>query len=569
MTNIALIGLGPHAKRIYINYIKKYKINLKLIIDLYSKKEEIENFLKEEGFKNTKIYLIKDKYKDNLHLKKYDYNNLSFICEKENITHIIISTEPKAHNMYIEFALKNKIKVLTDKPLTVNKKMHNIKKIKKVKKEYQNLLKLENQSNTSCTVLCQRRYHRGYIYVKKILKEVVEKYQIPITYIDIFHCDGAWELPHDMLKENHPYKYQYGKLFHSGYHFIDLLSDFLKINDLIKDKNKKITKGYVKSETFTPEDELAICTYKDIENIFKDQEIPDYYKTKHKSFKKMGEKNFYGLLTFKNNNNKTITTATLNLLHYGFSRRGWIKTREFYKKNGRVRHERINIEVGTLLNIQIHSYQSKEIKDRTDNEETTGGLEHFDIDIYRNTDIIGGKPFERITLGSLYTEKEKQNMQGYNELSREKMIKEFLKDTKIRTLDGEEENINILTSCMLSTVKHKDINIEIANKNKYIEYLKMYITKINKNEERTLLDVYETNKLNMEYGIILNHIDKNDLYETYLYIKDNKTKEIVTPLLYKSKSNKLLITLYFKVLSLIINLKNIKVITLLNKLIQN
>ena len=37
--NIALIGLGPHAKRIYLNYFKKHKVNLALVVDLNSKKE--------------------------------------------------------------------------------------------------------------------------------------------------------------------------------------------------------------------------------------------------------------------------------------------------------------------------------------------------------------------------------------------------------------------------------------------------------------------------------------------------------------------------------------------------
>ena len=80
--------------------------------------------------------------------------------------------------------------------------------------------------------------------------------------------------------------------------------------------------------------------------------------------------------------------------------------KDFYKSNGRIRHERINIEIGHLLNIQVHSYQSKQISDRINDicETETGGLEHFDIDIYRNVDIIGGKPFERIKLKDLYGE---------------------------------------------------------------------------------------------------------------------------------------------------------------------
>ncbi len=32
--NIALIGLGPHAKRIYLNYFIKHKTNFTLLVDL-------------------------------------------------------------------------------------------------------------------------------------------------------------------------------------------------------------------------------------------------------------------------------------------------------------------------------------------------------------------------------------------------------------------------------------------------------------------------------------------------------------------------------------------------------
>ena len=41
----------------------------------------------------------------------------------------------------------------------------------------------------------------------------------------------------------------------------------------------------------------------------------------------------------------------------------------------------------------MHSYQSKEIKDRRDfaEEHECGGLEHFDIYIFRNSELIGGK----------------------------------------------------------------------------------------------------------------------------------------------------------------------------------
>ena len=61
---IVLVGLGPHAKRIYINLFKKYKINLELLVDLKSQKENIQEFFKNNNFKNTELFLIDDSYKD-------------------------------------------------------------------------------------------------------------------------------------------------------------------------------------------------------------------------------------------------------------------------------------------------------------------------------------------------------------------------------------------------------------------------------------------------------------------------------------------------------------------------
>lgn len=564
--NIALIGLGPHAKRIYLNYLRKHNIELGLVVDLESKRDSIKEYLNENNFKNTKIYTINDKYKDNLHLPNHISQVLAEICKTLEISHIIISTEPKSHNMYLEFALKNDIDVLTDKPITVCKNMTSLKSINEISKQYNEIIKLANNSKAMCNVMCQRQYHRGYEYIKKLLTDVVKKYQVPITYIDIYHCDGNWEMPHDLLKENHPYKYGYGKLFHSGYHFIDLLSDFIKINNQLSD-TKKITKGSIYSTCFTPNDELAVFNIKDYKRIFKEQEIPDYYnQNPNPKFNQFGEKNFYGQLTFKNANNQTITTANLNLLHYGFSRRGWIQSKDYYKSNGRIRHERINIQVGTLLNIQVHSYQSKEIKDRSDilQEEEIGGLEHFDIDIYRNVDIISGKPFERIKLGNLYSEKEKKNILGYNELSREEYLTNFLKGKCSKgSIKDQALGIEILKSCAMGIHNHynnkkrvEKINIKNSNMCSIkIDNLKQFSIRNNIKQEKIMLDHYSIIGNDAEYGVVLNHLKNKNDYEVYLYIESDD--KIASFLLYKELANKVIAKLYFKYLKYIASKTNI------------
>ena len=47
--NIILVGLGPHAKRIYINLMKKHNVLPKLVVDLEEKRDDIINYLQKEN----------------------------------------------------------------------------------------------------------------------------------------------------------------------------------------------------------------------------------------------------------------------------------------------------------------------------------------------------------------------------------------------------------------------------------------------------------------------------------------------------------------------------------------
>lgn len=570
MKNIALVGIGPHAKRIYLHYFKKKKANLSLVIDLESKKEEIRKYLDDNGFKHTKIFTLSDKYKDDEHLPKDVFSNLLAVCKTLEITHLIISTEPKAHFMYLEFALKNNMNVLTDKPITVTKNMTSLHSIEKVRKQYYEILELAKKSKGSCKVMCQRQYHRGYEKIKQVLEETVNKYKMPITNVDIFHSDGAWEMPHDLEKENHPYKYGYGKLFHSGYHFIDLLSDFVKINDSLGG-NKKIVDGDVYSKVFIPNDEMNILSIEDYKRLFKNQQMPKYYyENENPTFKKYGEKDYHGLLSFYSKEGFTITIATLNLIHNGVSRRAWIETKDFYKSNGRIRHERINIEIGHLLNIQVHSYQSKEISDRTDNEELVGGLEHFDIYFFNNP-LIDKEPFKELHLGDMYSEKEKKEFLGYNELSRERFLDNFLSNKDCRgDIRDQALAIEILYSCA------KGIHNQYSNKNRVEKInvrnnytyrfisnrLKQYSSKVDEKVAPTTI------KNNIIYNdiyslyIFQKYIKEDNSYQVFISIDD--TKNVAGKLLFKTFKSKLIANIYYKILEYISHKK----ITTLERVIE-
>ena len=434
--NIVLVGLGPHSKRIYIKVLKNNNNLPKLIVDLESEERNIREYLKMEKIE-ADLFLIPDEYKDNEELESSISSRLIEKIRKLKITHAIISTEPKAHFAYLKFFIQNSINVLSDKPITVVKDMHKLESIKEIKKKYLELESLYEEKNDKivCKIMCQRRFHKGYNYIKEIVKDVIVKYNIPLTYINIYHCDGKWMMPHDYDIENHPYKYGYGKLFHSGYHFIDLLAEFIKLNKHLTN-DKKITNVDIKSCKFDLLDDLTCISRNDLLKIFESQKVPNFYNNKidKEKYKNYGEKDFYSLMQFKNQEGRTITTANINMLQNGFSRRAWIETKEnTYKGNGRIRHESLVIQVGPLLSIQVHSYQSKEIKDKEDfkSEIKCGGLEHFEIYIFRNSELIGGKPFERIQLKDLYDDIDIKYFEGYNELAREDFILEQKQESNL------------------------------------------------------------------------------------------------------------------------------------------
>lgn len=262
--NVALIGLGPHAKRIYYPYLEKIKnVNLELLVDLDCNKDHILQYIK----------LRKLQPKILLFLSSETQINPSFISEevlsylkKGIVTHAILSSEPKSHKVYLEAFIKYKIQILVDKPITIFDELtHN--NVIQLERDIEYLNNFIQQNDGSRVLIqCQRRNHAGYIYISNLLSNIIDNYNIPMTYINIHHSDGMWNMPDEFkMRENHPYKYGYGKLARSGYHFIDLLAILLKLN--LKIKNKKPDTISIFSQSIRPFDHSIIINSELISHI--------------------------------------------------------------------------------------------------------------------------------------------------------------------------------------------------------------------------------------------------------------------------------------------------------------
>ncbi|MBI4991894.1 MAG: Gfo/Idh/MocA family oxidoreductase [Candidatus Harrisonbacteria bacterium] len=456
MKNYILVGLGPHAKRIYYPFLEKhqakYDIRLKLLIELESQSSRVMEFLRQRSLQPGKILYISDSESNRMgaELDGAVKKELDGIVRQERIDGIIISTEPKAHKIYAEWALKNNVNILMDKPIT--SPLYPSTKIESAHQIYQDYLdlrELHEQSRSKFYIVCQRRNHQGYVLIKKYLKDFVSEYEIPISYIDIYHADGAWSLPHEFQKENHPYKYGYGKLMHSGYHFVDLFAWLAQANFGLENARPDLAKVY--TARFTPNDFFHQIPETAYAKFFNRPATRDFYRAyKPQDYKHFGELDAY-ILTQLMRGQNVVTSGSINLQQNSFSRRGWFDLPEdTYKGNGRVRHERVNIQVSQFLNIQAHSYQSYEPSKDATEIGSLGSEDHFDIFIFRNKKMVGGKPFLKISVGGEMEENHKKDSYylGHNEQAREITLLNFIEGKP----DESEFQYHDFTNQLLSNI---------------------------------------------------------------------------------------------------------------------
>jgi len=99
MKNYILVGLGPHAKRIYYPFLEKhrdrYGIRLKLLIELENQSQKVANFLDQRILRPEKILYLPNNEVNRMGavLEGIAKKELDSLVLSEKIDGIIISTE--------------------------------------------------------------------------------------------------------------------------------------------------------------------------------------------------------------------------------------------------------------------------------------------------------------------------------------------------------------------------------------------------------------------------------------------------------------------------------------------
>jgi hypothetical protein len=470
--NIMIVGLGNHARRIYIPALHKLKNRFGISIfgiDLYPNKEFVGSYLAEKGIEIETVFLKPFKVKEKL--PKNVSNFLDNIVKENNISAIIISTDPIAHKMYARWALTKGLHILMDKPISTRSGVvSSLTQANKIEKDYLELrnqyLKLQKTKDTFFLINTQRRYEIGFKKVFSLIREVSNKFNVPVTSIQAMHSDGVWIFPDEIVEQKcHPYNEGYGKCSHSGFHLFDIIWQFYKAGQV---KGKKIDTAEVFTSFVTPDGTQRQINQSDYEKYFGD----DYHKRFRRPDKDFdliyqgyGENDAFSIIKLLNQGHN-VCNISINLLHNSFSRRSWVEpAKDLYKGNGRIKHQFYHIQQGPFQCIQIHNYQSNDKQDNNDLKDyELGGNNHFDIYVFRNEKMFGGnqKALKVIKLSELVAKDNIDSSRLYHETAKDQVILEF-----ISSINGEIKKENSTSSI---TSYHVPVQIMSSIYKSHINY---------------------------------------------------------------------------------------------------
>ncbi len=396
---IAVCGMGPHTKKCHYAILgqlsKEYDISIELLIDLKCRQTIIEQWLIEADLQPKKCLFLENTRENilGLSIDQQADEALTELLKEGNLNKLMVSTEPKAHKIYLLWGLQHDIDVIVDKPLTANEvNPMNAESSKLLVSDYEEIHEAVKQSNGKLYVMIPKRKRPSYTIMKEYADNFIKEYKVPLTYIGMNIYEGMWNMPDEFYsRENHPYKYGYGGLLHSGYHYTDYILWLMESNSILN--NCKIDKLSMNVMFTTPNDfvhQIPNEFYN--ENMNKDYSSL-YTKDSLEKYCQMGELDTF--LQFQGyNGDVCITNVGLNLLHTSFSSRSSTELpADTYSQNGRVHHHTFCLQFGTLCSIystqKVYPYDEKMPYE----EELNGDCI---IEIFRNTDIIGGKPYEKI-----------------------------------------------------------------------------------------------------------------------------------------------------------------------------
>lgn len=396
MKNVLVIGVGPHARRSHLPTLASGQA-AGLIADLHGvdiigAAGPQTSFLSEEGSRAVPMTLIEPFEPQLPQLPSNVEHTLDRTVAKRRIDAVIVATEPAYHRVYVHWALDRGLSVLLDKPLSIRPHAStNATQAAAIRTDFDDLLEHYHRARDAhpdimVSVQAQRRYHPAFWQMRSLISEVAASTGCPVTSIQSFHSDGQWRLPNELVDlAYHGYSSGYGKCAHSGYHFFDIVP---WLANAAQHSDHPLDSITVTSHITRPSDVLSHMDLADYERLLPGFADANPYTAEHLQALTHGFGEVDAFISAAlRNGDRTMTLASINLIHNGFSQRGSLSpAAELYKGNGRVRQETHVVQQGPFQAIHLHSLQTLR-KEPADPTYTVGGSDHVELHVFRNNQV--------------------------------------------------------------------------------------------------------------------------------------------------------------------------------------
>jgi hypothetical protein len=394
---------------------ESHGLEIALAIDMESERHAVLAHFEKAVAKPERYLFLPEALRNHLDEVQIDRLITEAYGEIGSVNAAIICTEPKVHKPYALWAMKHGLHVFMDKPLTapVDSRARGT-----FYSDFLELFETQNAADVNAVISCERRFQFGYRLVFDSLREFIREYRVPVTGVNIHFAGGTWMMPREYVgDERHPYKYGYGLLLHSGYHFVDLLAQICALNRQLFDVNLddvRVTAQARGPGTFLRAVDRNTRA-KWLKDGICDSEADEGLLS---SLAKMGETDVMatGELYSKGH---AVTNFALALTDMSASgRRSHATPADRYLGGGRLRQERVTIHLGPLCSIFVSSDAMPPRDSRV--------AENFSITIYQNNWVTGGERVRWIERFDLSASEELGPREVLNTRARQDQLLSFL-----------------------------------------------------------------------------------------------------------------------------------------------
>ena len=357
--HLVIVGLGPHARYKYLPMFHEAMARGAIadysVLELESARTAVGLLIESGECRASDAHFIRTPSRRTNTLTTEARVQLEDAVERHPDVRVVVATEARSHLPYLKWCLEQNVDCLVDKPIIAPVDAQGRFSVAHFKKETRSLFRLAERSRSHCSVMAPRRYHRDFEHFRRYVHLAATRLHTPITFISIYNAQGVWNLPGEIVsREDHPYKYGYGNLFHSGYHYVDLLCMLLQENEQVAGGRWDYS---FKSHVARPSEErLWLST--DLTERLRPHRV-DSFEQSGMSELPLGETDLVTSLAIRDAATKEmITLGNITLLQTSASLRSWRELPNgVYNRNGRFPLEELRVNLGFALSATLQVYK--------------------------------------------------------------------------------------------------------------------------------------------------------------------------------------------------------------------